>query len=110
MTFQPNLALPCVLTLLLAGCAGAPPPPVCGTPAVLEQVADALRTAGRPLALDETSVGEVSAGTGRLVQCAVRGQVVGYDTVRDGARPIHAVFVVRYALELRANGIFVTLE
>ncbi len=83
--------------------------PVCGSPAVLERLAALLHEAGRPMVLDEAA-GEISAGTSRLVHCAVRGQMLGYDTNQHGMQPINATFVVRYALELRQNGIFLHLE
>ncbi len=83
--------------------------PVCSRQGVMERLEAMLRAAGRPMLLDPVA-GEISAGTGRLVHCAVRGQILGYDTNQHGMQPIDAIFVVRYALELRQNGIFLHLE
>jgi hypothetical protein len=90
--------------------AGEVQKPVCAERRVLDQVADMLRQAGRPMRLQTASVGELSPGTERLVHCAVRGQMLGYDTIHHGMQPLDALFVVRYALELRQNGIFLRLE
>lgn len=89
--------------------AGDDSSPVCARAAVVERVATLLREAGRPMRLDEP-VGELSTGTSRLVHCAVRGQMLGYDTNHHGIEPIDASFVVRYTLELRQNGIFLHIE
>ena len=98
------------LLIVPAGCAAAAHPPVCAGPAVLGRVAAMLQEAGRPMRLFARPVGEESVGTGRIVHCAARGQVLGYDTNRSGMQPIDEMFVVHYTLELRRNGIFISLQ
>ena len=83
--------------------------PVCGRPAVIERVQAMLRRAGRPLLLDPLA-GELSGGPGPTVHCAINGHMPTYDTNHHGMQPIDASFVVRYALELRRNGIFLRFE
>ena len=95
--------------------AGEPFVPVCARPAVLDRVAALLREAGRPMRLEafptgEASVGRELAGRERIVHCATRGRVLGYDTNRYGMQPVDEVFVVNYTLELRHNGIFLSLR
>ncbi len=85
-------------------------PLVCRREAVLARVTALLRQAGRPLALDPATAGEQSAGTARVVSCAVQGHLLGYETNRNAIQPIDTLFVVRYSLELRQNGIFLRLE
>lgn len=90
--------------------AGEAAGPVCARPAVLERVGTLLSEAGRKVRLDARTTGELSTGTGRVVHCAVRGRVLGYDTLHYGMQPIDDSFVVQYTLELRQNGIFLRLE
>lgn len=90
--------------------AGDMPTPLCGRPAVLEQVGAVLAQAGRRIVLDPYPVGEVSTAPSRLVACAVRGRVVAYDTPRYGTMPVEDIFVVRYTLELRRHGIFLRVQ
>lgn len=104
---------PLLLGLTPAGLAHAleeAPPPVCARPAVLTQVDTMLRKAGRPMRLWPLPIGETSVETSPIVHCAVRGQMLGYDTNRYGMQPVNEVFVVHYTLELRHNGIFIRLQ
>ena len=86
------------------------PIPVCARPAVLRHVADALRQAGRPLALEPSTVGEVSTGPAGFVRCAVRTHTLGYDTNRYAYTPLDQSEIVEYTLELRRNGIFLHID
>ncbi len=102
----------------LQGCAPPPPVPVCAQPDVLRQVYENVHKRGQVLVLEAPPVNEVSTGTALdltpdhppLAQCAVRGHTLGYDTNRYGASPVHESFILRYAVELRRNGMFVKLE
>ncbi len=83
--------------------------PICSRPAVLAEIREALREAGRPIVFDPVPVAELSDTSGRLVTCAAQVHVTGYDSERYGQVPLQVPFVVRYALELRRNGIFLRL-
>ncbi len=90
--------------------AGEPPARVCARSTVLDQVADILRQAGRPLILDRAAAGEVSTTPANIVLCAVRVHRVVYDTNRYAYLPLDQTEIVQYTLELRHNGIFVHLN
>ncbi len=107
-----HLTVPVLLVLGSAGLAHAQdlPPPICAKPTVLHQVDSMLRQAGRPMRLWPMPIGEISTEPTRIVHCAARGQMLGYDTNRYGTQPINDVFVVHYTLELRHNGIFIRLQ
>lgn len=98
------------LSMLLAAAPAWADGPVCAQRPVLERLHETLREAGRKVAIVPGSVGEFSAGLDRVVHCAARGTVLGYDTAHYGPRPIETVLVIRYALDLRQNGIFLRLE
>ncbi len=107
---------PSVLFLLLGLPPLAPavaqptPQPVCARPAVLQRVGEILHEAGRKLTLDPAPIGEASITPGRLVRCAVRGHMIGYDTNRYGLSPLYEPIIVNYTIELRQNGMFVHVE
>ena len=104
------LAFALVAVSWSAMAAEANDPFVCRRDSVLDRVSALLRQAGRPMALDRNTVGEHSAGSGRLISCAIEGHLLGYETKIDGIHPVDTVFVVRYSLELRQNGIFLRIE
>ena len=102
--------------LMLGGAAEAAeilPPPVCGEPGVLREVDEMMRAQGRPMVLEAPPVGEVSLSTPHsppLAHCAVRGHMIGYHTNRYGMTPLYEPFTVNYTIELRRNGLFVSLD
>ncbi len=81
------------------------PGPVCAQPSVLHAIQQRLSRPGQPARLEEDSVGQVSTRA-NLVTCAVRVHVTDYNTNQDGRRPIDAVSVYDYVLELRPHAIF----
>ncbi len=107
-----TVTLAATLVLIGAGAAwaGEPPAPLCGRPAVLEEVRAALAQAGRRIEFDRSEVGEVSTGPGAVVSCAVRAHIVAYDTNRYGPSPVSETSVLYYTLERRRNGIFLRLQ
>lgn len=109
---QRVIALLLLVGLLpLAPAAAQPvPQPVCARQAVLQRVDEILHEAGRELTLDPAPIGEISITPGRLVRCAVRGHIIGYDTNRYGLSPLHEPIIVNYTIELRQNGMFVHVD
>ena len=96
-------------------------PPVCSEPRVLQQLDEMIRVRGQALVLEPMPVGEVStappggaalspAPSPALAHCAVRGHTTGYDTNRYGMTPVNEPFIVNYTIELRHNGLFVSLD
>ena len=86
------------------------PVPVCASPAVLRHVADTLRHAGRQLALEVATVGQVSIDPAGAVHCAVRTHALVYDTNRYGVLPLDQSDRRAVYLELRQNGIFLHID
>ena len=101
----------------VAHAAELPPPPVCSDPGVLQRLDELIRVQGQPLRLEVLPIGELStARPGAasvyppLAHCAVRGHTTGYDTNRYGMTPVNEPFIVKYTIELRRNGLFVSLD
>lgn len=106
-----------LLPAAAARAADGPPSPVCGEPHVLRQVDEALRARGQTLVFEVPPVGEISLvgpeaasrGVPPLAHCAVRGHTIGYDTNRYGMTPVYEPFIVAYTVEMRRNGLFVSV-
>jgi hypothetical protein len=85
---------------------------------VLRQVDEIIRARGQAMVLDAPPVGEVSTGpvvtrpaaSPPLAHCSVRGHILAYDTNRYGALPVNEPFIVRYTVELRSHGLFVSFD
>ncbi len=106
-----------VLPAAAAQAADEPPPPVCADTYVLRQVDETLRARGQTLVFEVPPIGEVSlagpeaaiSGMPPLAHCAVRGHTIGYDTNRYGMTPVYEPFIVAYTVEMRRNGLFVSV-
>ena len=102
------IALACLLLLSAAATAraGDDDGPVCGRPMVLQLVAETLRRAGQPVAIQPHSASQAPTGDPGLVRCAVLVRTRSYDTGQAGGVPLDRLSVFAYSLELRRNGIF----
>src|SRR3954453_7799130 len=106
---RPLLAL-LLLPPLASEAADLRPGPVCARPEVLALLTENLKRAGQPFALEAAGIGEVPGATPGHVLCAVRVHRTVYDVPRYGVVPIDEPSVVQYTLELRQNGIFLSMR
>ena len=112
-----------VAAVMLGGAAHAAelPVPICADPRVLQEVDTMIRARGQVLVLEPVPIGEVSTAvpgvaapnppnSPPLAHCSVRGHITGYDTNRHGMTPVYEPFIVNYTIEMRHNGLFVSLN